>query len=459
MSDTDTTKNKYDVAVIGSGPAGGSIVSRACQAGLKVAVIDKRWGGTCAVYGCTPKKAMETITELYYKAKLLQGFGWNDKPEPIDWPTLMRNKQQFTELTPMNTVIQFESQGAACYEGEAEFVDAHTLQVGEETVTADNIVIATGARPRIPDVKGKEHLRVSDDFFELERLPRRVAFIGGGYVAFELSMIARAAGREVTILNDDKQPLSHFESDHVAELCKFVVGQGIDLRLGYDVGRVDKQGDSYAIETTSYGGQSVTFEADVVFATAGRIPNVDRIGMGKLGVELDDKGTPPLDDHLRVEGQPHIYVAGDAIGKLPFTPAAVYEAEVVGDNLIEDADHKVDHQAFAKVVHTLPALGAVGLLEREAREQDEDFEVYSGELKGKFSHRRFHLDYGAYKILTDRKQRIIGAHFMGENAHELVNYFTLAMRHGLTVEQLKKTAYGYPTAGSEVSTMLAEPDE
>lgn len=211
---------KYDLIVIGSGPAGSHVATACAKKGLTVAVADYLFGGTCALRGCTPKKAMESVTSAWWTANHLQGHGFPKLKQPVDWKKLLVHSQEFTALVPSGTKRKFQQAGIDIIEKKVAFANKNTLTDGQSKWTAKNIVIATGATPRSLDMEGSKHLLTSADFFELPELPKRIVFIGGGYIAFELAHIVAACGSQITIISDEQKPLGAFDSNLVSEFIR-----------------------------------------------------------------------------------------------------------------------------------------------------------------------------------------------------------------------------------------------
>jgi glutathione reductase (NADPH) len=236
--------NRFDVIVIGVGMAGLSVAHKAASAGKKVAVVDSRpYGGTCALRGCDPKKVLVGAAEVVDWQRRMTGHGVSGEAR-IDWGELMAFKRTFTEPVPQKLETNLDKQGVATYHGETRFIGPNRLQVGEDTLTGEHIVIAAGAKPRELGIPGAECVSTSTDFLELEALPKRIIFIGGGYISFEFAHIAARAGAEVTILHRSERPLQGFDPDLVARLVDASSELGIDVRVNTEVTAVEKRRDT-----------------------------------------------------------------------------------------------------------------------------------------------------------------------------------------------------------------------
>ncbi|MEM1124106.1 MAG: FAD-dependent oxidoreductase, partial [Bacteroidota bacterium] len=255
---------EVDVLVMGTGPAGSSVAEKCAKAGKEVAIVDRLFGGTCALRGCTPKKAMETVTSAYWKAKALEKAGFPLANKFVDWRKLIANKSRFTSLVPARTKAKFAEKGIQTLTGNATFVDEHTIKVGDEKIKAKYVVIATGAAPRPLAFSGAKHLINNEDFFDLDHLPQKVVITGGGYVGFEFSHILAACGVEVTILSNEEMPLGAFDSDLVVNLVQATLAKGIEVKLGYEVTQIKKLEQGFEIISKRKDDFKVKALADLV---------------------------------------------------------------------------------------------------------------------------------------------------------------------------------------------------
>jgi glutathione reductase (NADPH) len=442
----------YDLIVIGVGMAGLNIARKCRAAGLEVAVVDELpYGGTCMLRGCDPKKVLVGATELVDWQRRMAGSGVDGELH-ITWADLMKFKRTFTDATPQMLEKSLSKNGVATHYGTAHFVDANSLQVGNDTLTARNIVIATGAKPRPLGIPGAELAATSTDFLELETLPRRLVFIGGGYISFEFAHIATRAGAEVTILHRGERPLENFDADLVAQLVRASQALGIDVRLEIEVADIEKTETGFAIYTRN----GSTFEADLVVHGAGRVPAIDGLDLEKAGIEYNTRGVI-VNEYLQSISNPAVYAAGDSAASkgMPLTPVAVTEGHVVASNILRGNERIPDYTGVPSVVFTIPALAKVGLSEQEARTQGLKFTVNHQETSGWYSARRTNEQHTGFKVLVEEDTgRILGAHLLGAHAGEVINLFALAIRNGITAADIKKTIFVHPAESSDISHMV-----
>ncbi len=445
-------ENTYDVIVIGVGMAGLSAARRTASA-RKVAVIDSRpYGGTCALRGCDPKKVLVGAAELLDWQRRMKGHGVAGKLR-IDWPDLMAFKRTFTEPVPDRLEASLSKLGVATYHGGARFLDGHRLDVDGDTLKGEHIVIAAGAKPRDLGIPGAEHVITSTAFLELEAMPERVVFIGGGYISFEFAHIAARAGADVTILHRGERPLEGFDADLVTGLVAASREIGIEVRVETEAARVEKVRKGFTVHTAE--GES--FDADLVVHGAGRVPEIEALELSAGHIEHDLTRGVVVSEHLQSVSNPAVYAAGDSADTegLPLTPVAVSEGLVVASNILKGNRRTPDYSGTPSVVFTVPALARAGLDEAQAAAQGLKFTVNQQDTSGWYSSRRVNEKHSAYKVLVEEDSgRILGAHLLGSHAGEVINMFALAIRHGITDRDLKTSLYVHPAASSDVSYMV-----
>jgi glutathione reductase (NADPH) len=448
----------YDLVVIGAG-TGANGVSRACaQQGWRVAVIDALpFGGTCALRGCDPKKMLVGVTEALDWSDRMRGRGHAGGPLQVDWPDMMAFKRTFTDAMPPKIEGGFERLGIEVIHGRASFVGPNRLHVDGRTLTTRYAHVATGARPATLGFEGEEHVASSTDFLELESRPDRIAFVGGGFISFEFAHIVRRAGAShVSILHGGASPLVHFDPDLVALQVARTRAMGIDVRLQSRVVGVEKWVEGYAVHIETPDAVEVV-ECDLVVHGAGRVPDLDGLDLEAAGVEYGPRGIS-VADTMRSVSNPAVFAAGDCAdtGAPNLTPVSANEARIAAKNLLaEDDVRHVVYPPIPSVVFTVPPVAAVGLLELEAREQGVDFDVKHGRTDQWYSSVRVAEAYSAYKVLIERGSgRIVGAHIMGPGAEEQVNIFAMAMGLGVTANALKGVVFAYPSAASDVASMV-----
>lgn len=448
---------KFDVVVIGTGTAAATVASGCREAGWGVAVVDSRpFGGTCALRGCDPKKVLVDATEAVDWTRRIKGKGIAGEGVRIEWPELMRFKRTFTEPVPKQREEGFAKAGIAAFHGRARLIGPTAIQVNNEVLEGRYMVVAAGAKPANLKIPGEKLLTTSEQFLDMDVLPRRILFVGGGYISFEFAHVAARAGAEATILHGGPKPLTGFDPDLVDLLVERTRELRVDVQLETVVTGLERTSDGLVVHTSTSGGKRA-FQGDLVVHGAGRVPEIDDLGLETAGVEWDARKGVKVNEYLQSVSNPAVYAAGDAAasGGLPLTPVAGYEGRIVVANLLKGNHARPDYLGVPTVVFTIPHLASVGLLEETARNQALQFHINHANTSGWNSSRRVGEKYSAYKVLVERaSDRILGAHVLGPSSDEQINVFALAIQRGITATQLRETVFAYPTHGSDIAYMV-----
>lgn len=446
---------RFDVFVIGTGVAGTAIANSCAKEKLKVGITDNRvYGGTCALRGCVPKKVLVGATEVVESGRRLLGKGI-EKVSVINWNSLMDFKNSFVEPMPGSKEKSFNKNGIETFHGNAEFVSRNRLKIGDETIEAKKIVIATGAKPRDLNIIGKELAINSDDFLELKTMPKTMLFIGGGYIAFEFAHIAARCGVKVTIVNMEKNVLHNFEQEIVQHLVKATKDLGIEIVGETEVNEIKKNEKGFTV-VGRQKDKSLKFNAELVVNSSGRVPAINELDLEKGNVQFSEKGVA-VNEFLQSTSNPVVYAAGDvsATMGLPLTPLATAEAKVVMENICNGNNKKADYSVMPTVVFTIPTMAAVGLTEKQANDKKLDFEVSSQSVPEWYSAKHVNAKQYAFKIIIEKEtKKILGAHVIGPHAEETINLFALAIKTGISSSELASIPFAFPTSGADVSSML-----
>lgn len=447
----------FDLIVIGSGSAASTVASRCRAARWTVAMIDKRpFGGTCALRGCDPKKVLVGAAAAVDAARALSGKGVQPNGLAIEWADLIHFKRSFTDPYPEKRRAGLAKAGIETFDGVARFVGPDQIRVGDVTFQATRaILVAAGARPADLPIEGREHLITSDDFLDLPSLPASVSFVGGGYISFEFAHVAARAGARVTILHRGPRPLAGFDPDLVDHFVARTRALGVDVRVGADVRAIERAGARRRVTYAGTDGDSVV-DTDLVVHGAGRVPDIDDLSLDAAGVHFNDGGIR-VNGYLQSVSNPLVYAAGDcaATEGPPLTPVAAYESRIVASNLLQGNHATADYTGVPSVVFTLPPLARVGLRDEEARAKGLRFKVRHEETSTWYSSRRLGEAFSGAKVLVEESsKRILGAHLLGPHADETINLFALAMRAGVTSDQLKQMLWAYPTHASDIPYLV-----
>ncbi len=445
----------YDLIVIGSGTAAQVAVAQVRKRGWRVAVIDHRpFGGTCALRGCDPKKMLVSGEEAIDAVRRMQTNGVEGEVQ-LNWPSLMAFMRNFTDPIPEKQMRHYAELGVDAYHGVARFVGPDRVEIEERELVGNHILIATGASPVPLGIPGEELVSTSDEFLELETLPRRIVLIGGGYIAAEFSHLAARAGAQVTILQRGARMLPEFDESLVRWLMPSFDALGITVHTSATVTSVSKTSDGLRVDATSPTGRPLGVAADLVIHAAGRVPELASLNLSAGDVAVEN-GKLKLTRGLQSVSNPRVYAAGDAAGVgPPLTPVSSHDAKVVSANMLDGADTRPDYQGVPSVAFTVPPIAAVGLSEANAHAKRLRFRVNSASVPTWFTARRLNEKVYGYKVLIeDDTGVILGAHLVGPGADEVINLFALAIKHKLPAQTLRDTIFAYPTAGSDVGYML-----
>lgn len=446
---------EYDLIVLGTGDAGQIVALAAAKEKWKVAIVEKKAvGGTCALWGCVPKKVLISGEELANFSQRMAAAGISSKTTP-DWSELMAFKQRLTGSFAENSRSSLQKHGIDIYQGRASFIGEAAIRVGEVILQGSHIHIATGACPRPLKIPGEEFMTTSSEFLYLAELPQRLVFIGGGYISFEFAHLAARYGRKVAIIHRSEDVLKKFDPDLVALLVRASEKLGITVEVNQPLVRIEKKGDELLVIVQA-GGVEKVYCADMVVHGAGRVPDIADLNLKVAGIDASQDGVI-VNEYLQSTSNPRVYAAGDAAaGGQPLTPVAMAEGQVAADNLIHGSKRRrADYHVVPSVVFTLPKLASVGLQETEASKQGLQYDVKFRETADWLHNRRINEPFAGFKIILDRSTgRILGAHLLDSHADDLINLFALAMQHNLTAADIKQVLYAYPTASSSVQYMV-----
>lgn len=445
---------RYDLVIVGTGTAAMVAAMRVRAAGRTVAVIDFRpFGGTCALRGCDPKKMLIAGVESVDSVARMHSRGVAGEVR-IDWPALIAFKRTFTDPIPQKHEHRYAEKGIDTFHGHAKFTGRNTMVVDGTALEGRHFLIAAGAEPIKLGIPGAEHLVTSEEFLALESLPRRIVLVGGGYIAAEFSHIAARAGAHVTVVQRGERMLKHFDPDLVGWLMEKFRAIGVDVQTRTAVETIEKSHTGFTVRVSTDGTASA-LEADLVVHAAGRAPALESLDLNAAGI-VAESGRLKLNAFLQSVSNPAVYAAGDAaqVGP-PLTPVSSHDAKVVVANLLEGNHHRPNYLGVPSVAFTIPPIAAVGLSEAQARESGLNFRMQSQKASDWYTARRVAEPTYGFKVLVEEpSERILGAHLVGPHVDEVINVFALAIRNGLTAEQLKTTMFAYPTGASDIGDML-----
>ena len=446
-----STSYDYDLFVIGGGSGGVRCARIAASHGARVGIAeDTYWGGTCVNVGCVPKKIMVQASEYGRLAEDARGFGWHADPGTHDWPTLIARKDE--EIARLNAVYEglLGGVGVEMHRAHARFTGPHTLEVGGRTVTAANIVIATGGKPVIdPPVEGSHLGIVSDDAFHLPSLPKRIVMVGGGYIGIEFAGLFHGLGAAVDVVYRAPLPLRGFDHDMRQALADSMEAQGVRLHPTQTVHKVEAAGNARRVVMTS--GHEI--EADLVFFATGRLPRTQGLGLDAAGVETDRRGSVVVDAR-NATSQPHVFAVGDVSNKLNLTPVAIAEGHNLADRLFGPNEPRTwSLRPVATAVFSTPPLATVGLTEEEAAARG-PADIYLAQFRPMRHVMSGRPGKTMMKMVVDQaSQRVLGVHIFGDDAPEMMQGVAVALTAGATKADFDRTIGIHPTSAEELVTL------
>ncbi|KPF96718.1 glutathione reductase [Rhodopseudomonas sp. AAP120] len=448
MTDFDT-----DLFVIGGGSGGVRAARIAAGHGARVMIAEEyRFGGTCVIRGCVPKKLMVHASHVHDEIRDAAGFGWTIPEARFDWRVLTRNID--TELARLENIYasNVEKSGAKTVKARAVFEDPHTLRLSTgETIRAQHVLIATGGAPNHGTmIPGIEHVISSNEVFHLKQLPKRILIQGGGYIALEFACIFAGLGSDVTVVYRGDNVLRGFDEDVRAHVRTEMERAGITILTGCTVARVEKPGEEYISHLSS--GSSVA--SDQVLFAIGRHPNVANLGLEKAGVAINpDNGGIAVNEFCQTN-VPHIYAIGDVTHRINLTPVAIREGHAFADTVFGKRPVQVDYTNIPTAVFSQPEVGTVGLTESQARSLYPRVDIYKTDfrpLKATVSGSQVRT---LMKLVVDgATDRVVGCHIVGPEAGELVQVLAIAVKMKATKADFDATMALHPTAAEELVTM------
>ncbi len=441
----------YDLFVIGGGSGGVRAARMAAQTGARVGLAEEhRFGGTCVIRGCVPKKLLVYASSFASAFEDAQGFGWSAARPDFDWSKLIAAKD--AEITRLEGLYarNLENAGVELHRCRATLAGPHEIRLAENDrpVSAAHILIATGGAPFVPDVPGAHHAITSNEAFDLRHLPRRVAVIGGGYIASEFACIFNGFGARTTQVYRGPLFLRGFDDDlrtHVAEAMR---ARGVDLRFGRDVASIEAEGDHFSLRLDDGDVMAV----DAVMYATGRRPATRGLGLEALGVALDAGGAVAVDAYSQ-SSVPSIYAVGDVTDRLALTPVAIREGAAFAETVFGGRPTKADHSDVATAVFTQPEMGTVGLTEQQARAAG-DVEIYRAVFRPMLNAISGRDERMMMKLVVAKAdRRVLGVHIVGPAAGEMIQLAGVAVKMGATKEDFDRTVAVHPTAAEELVTM------
>ena len=445
------SKYDFDLFVIGAGSGGVRAARIAAGYGARVGICESsRVGGTCVIRGCVPKKLLSYAAHFAEEFEDAAGYGWGVGGTRFSWSRLIENKDR--EIDRLNQVYLklLDDAGVKLFPVHGRLIDSHQVQLGEDIVSADKILIATGGRPWTPEIPGAEHSITSDEAFHLESLPARVIVVGGGFIACEFAAIFNGLGSDVVQVYRGEQILRGFDHDVRETLATEMKKKGIEIRLDTNVTELVRHAEGHITAKLDDGSE---LQADTVMFATGRVPNVRGLGLRNAGVQVKPGGMIPVNEYSRTNLE-NIFAVGDVTNRVNLTPVALMEGHAFADTEFGNSPRPVNHGFIPSAVFSHPPVATVGFSETDATVHYGELDVYRSvftPMKHTLSGR---AEKTMMKLLVQKSTgKIVGLHVVGMDAPEIVQGFAVAIKSGLTKQQFDCTTGIHPTAAEELVTM------
>ena len=447
------TKYDYDLFVIGAGSGGIRAARMSASHGAKVAVAEEyRVGGTCVIRGCVPKKLFVYASHFHEEFEDAAGFGWTVPPATFDWATLRDNKDKEIDRLNQIYIRNLNNSGVEIIESRAVLKDAHTVHLVAENrdVTADKILIATGATANVDDrLKGVEHTITSNEAFHLEELPEKVIVAGGGYIAVEFAGIFNGLGIDTTLLYRGEEILRGFDDDLRTTLHEEMEKKGVRIITGSVFTEIEKTDNGF----NAHLSNGEVLETGLVMFAIGRDPNTKGLGLETAGVELGGKGEILVDKYSKTNVE-NIYAVGDVTDRANLTPVAIREGAAFAETVFNNNPVAVDHSIIPTAVFSQPEIGTVGLTEEEARAQYSEIDIYKSKFRAMKHTLSGRNEQTMMKLIVDAAtDKVVGCHIIGPHSGEMIQAIGIAVTMGATKAQFDMTVAVHPTAAEELVTM------
>ncbi len=437
----------YDIIIIGGGVAGNSAALKFIDAGKQVAIIENdQWGGTCPNRGCDPKKILLSAVEAQRHSAQMVGKGIVKAPA-INWPDLVDYKNSYTEPVSESTKNNLVDAGVSIYEGTGEFIDESSIQVNNNSLSADQFIIATGARPSTLDIKGNKHLLTSRDFLDLPEMPKTVTFIGGGYISFEFAAMAQAAGAKVHLIHHNDRPLKAYDKELVKDLMNQFEKLNIDIHLNIDTQSIEENKNGLIIK----GKNGFELNTDIVIGATGRLPNIEHLKLNQANIDYDKKGVL-VNEYLQTSN-PNIYAMGDVLSKEQpkLTSIAGIESDYLVSMLTEKYKAKINYPAIPTIVFSTPKMAQVGVKAIKAEENPDQYKISTIDATDWFSFMRVNEPISKIKIIQKKENgQLVGASVLNNQADPLINLLSIFINKKMKSDEISDIGWAYPSLASDL---------
>ncbi|MBC1224546.1 glutathione-disulfide reductase [Nostoc sp. UCD121] len=439
----------YNLFVIGAGPGGLAAAKKAASYGVRVAIAEQESiGGTCVNRGCIPKKLIVYAADFALQKQIAPSYGWSECQTYFDWTLFIKSVHQHLDTLNQTYFQQLHKAGIELICDRATFIDAHTVDINGLKVTADKILIAVGGQPLKPKIPGIEYAITSREMFQLPYLPKRLAIIGGGYIGVEFSSMMHAFGCQVTMIEKDEMILSGFDDDIRSSVQQGLRKRGIKLLTSSTVQEIKYSDESLLLTITGKKREIIT--ADTILVATGYAPNTKNLGLENVHVELGEHGAIKVDEYSRTS-QENIFAVGDCTSRVQLSPVAKAEGIAFANTVFGNKVQKLDYDYVPSAVFCRPEAAGVGMTEAKAREKfGESVQCYYTQFQPLLYQITEQNELTTMKlVLNGDSGQVLGAHLVGEHAADIIQSLGVAIRKGITKEDLDEIIGIHPTVGEE----------
>lgn len=444
------SKFDYDLIVIGGGSGGVRAARISATHGAKVAICEEyRYGGTCVIRGCVPKKMFVYASHFHEEFIDSASYGWDIEAKGFNWKKLIANKDQ--EIDRLNGIYGNLLKNAGCevFDGRGELIDRNTVKIGDQTFTAERILVATGGTPFMPSIPGIEHGITSNEAFYLDELPKSAVVVGGGYIAVEFAGIFNGLGVDTTLVYRGKQILRGFDQDVADHLSAEIQKKGITLKLNSDIETIELVDGQKQLTYKDGSTQTV----DQIMYATGRAPNTKDLGLEKTGVELGRKGEVLVNTESQTNIE-NIFAVGDVTDRIALTPVATMEGHAFADSVYGNNPRIPDHDNVPSAVFSQPPVGSVGLSEEQAIEKYGKVDIYKSEFRILKHTLTENTERTFMKLIADTAtDKVVGVHMVGPDAAEIMQGIAIAVKAGAKKADFDATVGIHPSTAEEFCTM------
>ena len=459
--------NKFQAVVIGGGPGGYVCAIRLAQLGIKTACIESRGslGGTCLNVGCIPSKNLLNLSEEFYKVKNLSNKGIEIGEVKLNLPKMMKNKDKAVTILTKGVEFLFKKNKVSYFKGTGSFKSKTEISIKNDQdkeilIETENVIIATGSVPvSLPGINFDEKIIISSTgALKLEKVPKKMIVVGGGYIGLEMGSVWSRLGSEVHVVEFLDHITPGMDNEISSEFMKILKKQGINFHMQHKVEQIKKNTSGATIFTKDKDGNKKNFECDVVLIAVGRKPNTSGLNLKKVGVDLDEKNRVKTDKNFKTN-QKNIYAIGDVIAGPMLAHKAEDEGIAVAENIAGQSGH-VNYDTIPGVIYTTPEVASIGKTEEQLKELNIKYKVGKFSFMANSRAKAIDDTEGFVKILADEKtDKVLGAHLIGPHAGELIAEIGIAMEFGASSEDIARTCHAHPTFSEAIKEAALSVDK